>query len=618
MKPKQVSVFLWIMVLWNTPAWSQADVQDQLMVNTVTITGNDHISTRVLKQQLQLRPPFLFRHDEFDRRLLRLDAITIKNYYRSNGYLEAVVQDSFAIQDHNVDLFFKVQEGKQYFLHRGIIEGAQVVSSEKIAAILGLEENRPFNPIRINTNMPRVDGEYQRHGKLYNRLKLEREIGDSVNIFIYLDEGPDVYIGSVRIHGNQRVDSTYIRREFLFKEGDLYNKDAIDRTKQILLETGFFSAVNFLPEPEADADTLVRLNVQIKEFEKRGEISLEPGYFEVEWSEGINKLLGFGGYLEWLDRMFFGTTNRFSARGAAVMPTEEGFQYPRFSLEAKLSNQRPFPEWLVPFRVPTQVKVYYQQFKNFGDESGPYIRRLGLEYSNIFRFYKRSSVKFGIQWERFNKSGKSNDQILQSNEIEQRKLSLDIHLDYRDDPFYPRRGTMLLLSVNSSGGILGGTRTFTKFETDLREYVTLFDWITLAGRINGGLISGWNDSYENYEKILYEKFYLGGSNTLRAWRPLRRMENIIEGKTYPVGNTVKVLTNIEGRFPLFWKVGAVLFMDGGTITSKPKYVTFSGLTWNYGFGLTLGTPFGPIRIDYAQAADNAKIRQVHFGFLYAF
>ncbi|MFQ6611805.1 MAG: outer membrane protein assembly factor [Fidelibacterota bacterium] len=588
-------------------------------MNSVTITGNEHISTRTLKQQLQLRAPFLFRHDEFDRRLLKLDAITLKNYYRSNGYLKASVIDSFSIQDDNVDLFFKVHEGRQYFLHGIEITGAQVVSGKKIAAILGLEKNKPFNPIRINTNMPLVDEEYQRHGKLYNRLKLEREIGDSINVYIFIDEGPDVHIALTLINGNNRVDSSYVRREFLFNSGDIYNKNVMDRTKQILLETGFFSSINFAPQPVSGVDTLVQVNVQVKEFEKRGEISLEPGYFEIEWSEGINKLLGFGGYLEWLDRMVFGSTTRFSARGAAVMPTEEGFQYPRFSLEAKLSNQRPFPEWLVPFRVPSQVKLYYQQFKNFGDESGPYIRRLGLEYSNIFRFYKRSSIEFGIQWERFNESKHySSNQIVQPSQIEQRKLSVDIHLDYRDDPFYPLRGTMLLLSVNSSGGILGGTRTFTKFETDLRQYVTLFNWVTLAGRINGGLITGWNESYENYEKILFEKFYLGGSNTLRAWRPLRRMENIIGGKAYPVGNTVKVLTNLEGRFPLFWRVGGVLFMDGGTIASKTKYVTFSGLTWNYGLGITLGTPFGPIRVDYARAVDDPSIQQLHFGFLYAF
>ena len=40
--------------------------------------------------------------------------------------------------------------------------------------------------------------------------------------------------------------------------------------------------------------------------------------------------------------MIFNTKNKFDAKGAVVMPTEEGFVYPRFSFDFKISNQRPF------------------------------------------------------------------------------------------------------------------------------------------------------------------------------------------------------------------------------------------------------------------------------------
>ena len=53
----------------------------------------------------------------------------------------------------------------------------------------------------------------------------------------------------------------------------------------------------------------------------------------------------------------------------------------------------------------TEIKVFFQQFKNFGDEYGPYVRRLGFQYSNIFRWNRqRSFLDIGLTFERFDES----------------------------------------------------------------------------------------------------------------------------------------------------------------------------------------------------------------------
>ena len=54
-------------------------------VNHVTFLGNDAFSHRTLLNQIELKPPSLlaFSQVEFDRRLLKLDAISLKNFYHS-------------------------------------------------------------------------------------------------------------------------------------------------------------------------------------------------------------------------------------------------------------------------------------------------------------------------------------------------------------------------------------------------------------------------------------------------------------------------------------------------------------------------------------------------------
>ena len=68
-------------------------------VKSISFFGNDSFSQRTLLEQVELKPPslFIFSYTAYDRRLLKLDAISLKNYYYSRGFLEAVVNDSFFI-----------------------------------------------------------------------------------------------------------------------------------------------------------------------------------------------------------------------------------------------------------------------------------------------------------------------------------------------------------------------------------------------------------------------------------------------------------------------------------------------------------------------------------------
>ena len=113
-------------------------------------------------------------------------------------------------------------------------------------------------------------------------------------------------------------------------------------------------------------------------------------------------------------------------------------------------------------------------------------------------------------------------------------------------------------------------KAYIKYSLDLRNYITVLKHITLASRINGGMITGWSKEYDQYETILFEKFYLGGSNTLRAIRPLRllnysndnydndgdgNVDEADEDSNIPSGKEMMVLTNVELRFPLLWEFG---------------------------------------------------------------
>ena len=600
-----------ILIFFTVSVSLLAQSLNDRFVNNVNYIGNESFSTSKLISFSELKPSslLLFSNTPFDRRLLKLDAIALKNFYQSEGFLETTVLDSFSVVGDKVDIYFIVNEGKRYFLHNVIVNGLVSLEEKFILTTLGLLKSQPYNPVQINTNLFLVDEAFQEKGKLFAKYDIQQDIRDSVIITLNIEEGQSIYINNSWITDTELIDSNYVRNEFAFNKGDLFRKSLMDKTKRTLLQAGFFSSVSIITHPIKGQDNLINIEVKIREFQNRGVQNLDIGYEDIEYVPGVKSLVGVGGSIRWTDRMIFGTKNRFDATGSVVVPSEEGFIFPRFSVDTKFSNQRPFS-----IKIPTQVKIFYQQFKNFGDENGPYVRRFGLQYSNIFRWNKqRSYFDIGFRFELFDESAEFQDQI------EQRKFKIHLHQDKRDNPMNPTQGNVLVFQLDAYGGPLGGNRSYIKYDFDFRQYISLFKNITIAGRINTGVITGWSSEYDQYETILFEKFYLGGSNTLRAWKPLQFMTLINDqGLEYPLGKTAKILTNWEVRFPLFWKLGGVLFYDGGYIADKLESIKNRNIEWNRGLGLTFNLPFGPIRIDYAESLNDPSIKQFNFGFLYSF
>ena len=613
----------YLTILLTTISFSQ--ISERRIISNVFFIGNGQVNSSELEDQIELKPPSVmsFNSIDFDRRLLKLDAINIKNFYNSKGFLEASIKDSFDVVNNKVDIFFLINEGTQYFLKDVNIEGLKSLNNDEILSNLGLFKGQPYNPISINKKLSIIDELLQEKGKIFAAIDVDQLIQDSVEIKIKVDEGKRVYINNSWISGAERIDTLFVRKEIVFENGKVFDKRKIEKSKRNLLEVGFFTSANIIAHPIFGRDTLVNLEVKVREFKNVGETALEFGLDEIEYVPGVRSLVGLGGSINWTDRMILGTKNRFETDGSIVLPTEDGFIFPRFGFDVKISNQRPFS-----LKFPTQIKLFFQQFKNFGDEYGPYVRRFGFQYSNIFRWNRqRSFIDFGLTFERFDEFAAL------SQDIEQRKFKFHLNQDNRDNPLDPKNGNMVIFRLDAYGGPLGGNRSYTKYSLDLRNYITFFKNITLASRINGGFISGWSNDYDQYETILFEKFYLGGSNTLRAIRPLRLLnynndkfdndgDGLIdeedEDSNIPTGTEIMTLTNIEVRFPIMWKLGGVLFFDGGNVYLESKNIRFDSLVWNYGLALTLNLPVGPIRIDYARDSLNPKIYQIQLGFLYAF
>ena len=78
----KVLFYLWILI-----GILHAETE-QRYIKEILLEGNDNVSMNEVLYIVRQRPPnFFFRKPKFDDRLLRLDALTLKNYYHSKGFL---------------------------------------------------------------------------------------------------------------------------------------------------------------------------------------------------------------------------------------------------------------------------------------------------------------------------------------------------------------------------------------------------------------------------------------------------------------------------------------------------------------------------------------------------
>ena len=131
-----------------------------------------------------------------------------------------------------------------------------------------------------------------------------------------------------------------------------------------------------------------------------------------------------------------------------------------------------------------------------------------------------------------------------------------------------------------------------------------------ATRIKLGRLWGWDSNDTDYSTdYSYEKFYLGGSTSMRGWEVLR----FEELKSEPVGEIIRFMTNVEYRFPFYKSFGFTIFADGGLLADHRKNISSDLLKWDSGVGVTILTPLGPARLDYAIQVNDPGKRKIQLG-----
>ncbi len=562
------------------------DKKDKVKVNHIYLTGNHNLSEKKIKgtmlkkgvlKTIHERHNFgsWFHSKKFVDTKYEEAKDNLVDKYAELGYRDAIIlSDSVTPHDEkSVDIYIDVEEGQKYYIRNIDWVGNTLYQTDDLDYLLGMKRgdvyNRKLLNDRLSNDEDAIGNLYYNNGYVFYQLDpVETHIdGDSVDLEMRIFEGTQAYISHVRIYGNDRVYENVVRRELRNKPGDLFSKEALERSYREIASMGHFDPESIDPKVEPN---------------------YEDGTVDISWgltpksNDQIEFSLGYGqtGVIGKIGLKFanFSIANLFNKNGIrrGILPQGDG---ETFSITGE-TNGRYYQAYSVSYLNPwfggkrpntlsvgaffskqTDVSdnyynsAYYQSYYNsylygYGSngynyyenyyDPDKYVKILGLSIGwgkrlrwpdDYFSFYAELAYTRYIlkDWEYF---------LVSNGSCNNFSLNLSLSRNSTDNQIYPRRGSEFYLSCtltppyslfdhkdykNLANNYYSSTYQselqdkyrwieYHKWKFKSRTYVALTKGskcLVLMTRVEFGLLG----SYNKYKKSPFETFYVGGDGT---------------------------------------------------------------------------------------------------------
>ena len=497
-------------------------------------------------------------------------------------------------------------------------------------------------------------------GYSLNRDSLAVSAGDTVGVG-----------GCYYINLDKKIEPDVIVRSIFLKKGETYSRKNHDLTLNRLMNLGIFKFVN-IRFVAADSAGNPRLEPHIY----LTSMSIKNVRFELEGVSKSNNLVGPVFNSSFRNRNLFGGAELFTLSFEVGYETPlGGGQSGGNSFEIGTRAELDLPKFVAPFRLENVSSLFVPKTRII----------LGLNVLQRVQYYQLFSVdaSFGYNWKEsistehnfsplsityahLTNATQKFDDLLSTNPFlrksfeEQFIIGQNYSFTYNDQLEKDHKNHLSFKgSVDLSGNLLqlaqslftsheaspetpykivGTTYSeYFKVDIDVRKYYNSIDQTSsFASR----LIAGIGVPYANSATMPYVKqFYIGGSNSVRAFSPrglgpgsYRTPDSLAANTFIDQAGDIKLEANTEYRFPIVSILRGALFIDAGNIwllredPSRPGG-TFSGKTFldemavGTGFGLRLDLSFFilrfdlafPLRVPYLPANERWVLSKIDFG-----
>jgi outer membrane protein insertion porin family len=602
------------------------DEHAKVEVRQVRFMGNKHATDNELKAVMGTQEggwlSFItssgtYREDAFDRDLLLITA-----YYYDKGYINVKLgkpEIELSGDKEYLYITIPIDEGLPYKIGHIDFKGDLLEPKENYFKKMSVREGDTFNRSHLGADITHLNDSYKDAGYAYVNVQPLTAIDAdkrTVDIVFDVQKGNPVYFGKIIIRGNTKTRDKVIRRELRVYEGDLYNQTRLDRSKKLVTALGYFEKVELSTKAQEGAPDKIDVTIEVTE-RATGTFQIGAGFSSVE---------NFIGQAQVSQNNLFG-------RGTTLQ------------LQAQISSLRQLftLRYLDPYFLDTKLTFAFSAYNSLlffpsfnrtargGDLTFGYL--LG-DWVRVFGTYKLEYVDVQT-----NAAGVTVGGFAPSTQVTQGTISnlfrsgwtssirLSINYDSRNDRMFPSRGMFHSLAFEFADPVIASESVYMRLTGFLRFYYPI--WGPFIFRTN--LEGGWVTSRSSQGVPIYERYLIGGINTIRGFQlfSLGPKVNVLQQQEpsaflsqFNIGGNLQLILNTEIEFPILAavQIKGVIFFDAGnayntelskycpnsrSVSNIPDvfnpcnaYPTFNNLRYSVGFGFRWFSPIGPLRFEW--------------------
>ncbi|HEX6212894.1 MAG TPA: outer membrane protein assembly factor BamA, partial [Methylomirabilota bacterium] len=554
----------------------------RITIDAIHIHGNKGLRDSEIKEVMATRErQYFILRGTVQRQKLEEDMERIMGLYQDHGFVQMRVEKYDVAVDRDrarVTVHIDVVEGAQYRIGAIKVTGVTLLPEEEVRRQLGLKSGEIFSRTALRDGVRNVTDLYSTIGRASADVvpRTDQQPGTTIDVSVEITEGPEVYVERINITGNTRSEDRILRREIPFVEGDLFTLQKLQRARQRLVNLGYFDMVNVTTQPGTDKNRIL-VNVEVTE-RPTGIFSIGGGFSSVD---------SFVGTLDVSQNNFLGRGWQLSLRLRAGAKSQQGI----ISFTEPWLFDRPLAAGFDLFNIRREFTEY--DYDSLGG---------ALRLSHPFAEYWRWQTSYRLTRDEID-DVTGEDPLLKDEEGTRSTSAITLGLtrDSRDVIAAPTKGGFTVLTVDLAG--VGGDSRFIKTVGSTTYFKPIWLGHILSGRVEAGYGFGWGeDGLTGREELpVFERFYLGGPNSIRSFKA--RRISPVDDQGVRIGGTSEVLGNFEYIVPLPFNFRVAAFFDIGNVYGYSTKFDLTDTREAAGAGIRWQSPFGPIRVDYGVNLD---------------
>jgi outer membrane protein assembly complex protein YaeT len=535
----------------------------------------------------------------FTRHVFDADLERLRGFYTDRGYPAVRVTSvgvEFTEKKDAVRLRIAIDEGAPLLVEDIKFEGLEGVPKAVTDRLdsLPLKRGAPRDRQLVAASRERLAFILRDTGYAYAAVTSQEASTAQANrvvVTFQATPGPASTFGPVTIENLKSVHQSLVLRTVTFKPGDQYRESRVLESQRRLNGLGIFDFAHLAPVPAPEGSPpppVVPMKATLAEG-KPQRLQLGVGWGTED---------GPRGSLQWDHLNFMGdgrhasldTRYSLRLRGAGIEFLEPYFLSTRFSFSAKAGAWWTDETTYDSRSIGGRLALTFAQLKRGID-------RQRLEH--VVRFsYVNESLTYTITPEALGDPTQFDELIaLGLNPItgvgsgRRAALEFDVQRTALDRLSDPHRGHGASLHLVYATPGLGGTFRYREISSEGHVYVPLGPRHVWASYARAGVIVA--NSPDNLP--FSQRYYLGGSTTLRGWGRYQVAPLTEDG--LPIGGRALLQFSTELRVAVRGSLGAVLFVDTGNVWDETTRVRLRDLLADIGPGLRWTSPVGVIRGD---------------------